>query len=147
MNKAQCSHRVGKHPSPNRCEWKDYLLPHAFSKVSICILSKSKGQCHSTKYSIKRRFQKDPLDLQVTEIYLLAQPCLSLCDLVDCSPPDSSVHGIFQVRILVWVVISSSRGSSQGAKLCLLHLLYLDAHFLPLSHLGCTPNDKIIVLF
>ena len=35
------------------------------------------------------------------------------CDPMDCSPPGSSVHGIFQVRILEWVAISSSRGSSQ----------------------------------
>ena len=32
---------------------------------------------------------------------------------MDCSPPDSSAHGIFQARILEWVAISSSRGSSQ----------------------------------
>ena len=32
---------------------------------------------------------------------------------MDCSPPDSSVHGILQERILEWVAISSSRGSSQ----------------------------------
>ena len=35
------------------------------------------------------------------------------CDLMDYSPPGSSVHGIFQVRILEWVAISFSRGSSQ----------------------------------
>ena len=35
---------------------------------------------------------------------------LSLCDPMDCSPPGSSVHGIFQARILEWVAISSSRG-------------------------------------
>ena len=34
------------------------------------------------------------------------------CDLVDCSPPGSSVHGIYQARILEWVAISFSRGSS-----------------------------------
>ena len=34
------------------------------------------------------------------------------CDPMDCSPPGSSVHGIFQVRVLEWVVISCSRGSS-----------------------------------
>ena len=34
------------------------------------------------------------------------------CDPMDCSPPGSSVHGIFQARILEWVAISSSRGSS-----------------------------------
>ena len=48
-------------------------------------------------------------------VYLLkfTQSCLTLCDPVDCSPPDSSVHGILQARILEWVAISFSRGSSQ----------------------------------
>ena len=36
-----------------------------------------------------------------------------LCDPVDCSLPDSSAHGILQARILEWVAISFSRGSSQ----------------------------------
>ena len=35
------------------------------------------------------------------------------CDSMDCSLPGSSVHGILQVRILEWVAISFSRGSSQ----------------------------------
>ena len=39
--------------------------------------------------------------------------CLTLCDPMDCSPPGSSIHGIFQARILEWVAISFSRGSSQ----------------------------------
>ena len=39
--------------------------------------------------------------------------CPPLCDPVDCGPPGSSVHGIFQARILEWVAISPSRGSSQ----------------------------------
>ena len=41
------------------------------------------------------------------------QLCPNLCNPVDCSPPGSSVHGVFQARILEWVAISSSRGSSQ----------------------------------
>ena len=43
-----------------------------------------------------------------------AQWCLTLCDPMDCSPPSSSVHGIFQARTLEWVAISFSRGSSQS---------------------------------
>ena len=35
------------------------------------------------------------------------------CDPMDCSPPDSSVHGILQARILEWVAISFSRVSSR----------------------------------
>ena len=43
---------------------------------------------------------------------LVAQSRLILCDPMDCSPPGSSVHGILQARILKWVAISYSRGSS-----------------------------------
>ena len=35
------------------------------------------------------------------------------CDSMDCSLPDSSIHGIFQARILEWVAISFSRGFSR----------------------------------
>ena len=42
-----------------------------------------------------------------------AQSCLTLCDLIDCSQPGSSVHGILPARMLKWVAVSSSRGSSQ----------------------------------
>ena len=43
---------------------------------------------------------------------VVAQSCPTLCDPMDCNPPDSSVHGIFQIRILELVVIPFSRGSS-----------------------------------
>ena len=43
----------------------------------------------------------------------VAQSYPTLCDPMDCSPPGSSVCGILQARILEWVAISSSRGSSQ----------------------------------
>ena len=43
---------------------------------------------------------------------LVAQSCPTLCDPMDCSPSSSSVHGILQARILEWVAISFSRGSS-----------------------------------
>ena len=46
-------------------------------------------------------------------LYLHAQSCLMVCDPKACSPPVCSVHGIFQARILEWVAISSSRGSSR----------------------------------
>ena len=38
---------------------------------------------------------------------------VQLCDPMDCSLPGSSVHGIFQARVLEWVAISFSKGSSQ----------------------------------
>ena len=42
----------------------------------------------------------------------VTQSCPTLCDPVDCSPPGSSVPGIFQARILEWIAISSSRDLS-----------------------------------
>ena len=42
-----------------------------------------------------------------------ALSCPTLCDPMDCSPPGSSVHGIFQARVLEWVAIAFSRESSQ----------------------------------
>ena len=44
---------------------------------------------------------------------LVAKWCLILCYPMDCSLPGSFVHGISQARILEWVVISFSRGSSR----------------------------------
>ena len=43
----------------------------------------------------------------------VAQSCLTLCNPMGCRPSGSSVHGIFQARIVQWVAISYSKGSSQ----------------------------------
>ena len=43
----------------------------------------------------------------------VTQSCLTLCNPMDCSPPGSSVHGILQAKVLEWVAILFSRGSSQ----------------------------------
>ena len=44
---------------------------------------------------------------------LVARSCPTLCDPVDCRPPGSSIHGLLQARMLAWVAVSFSRGSSQ----------------------------------
>ena len=44
---------------------------------------------------------------------LVSHSCLTLCNSMDCSPPGSSVYGILQAKILVWVAVSFSRGSPQ----------------------------------
>ena len=43
----------------------------------------------------------------------LLQLCPTLCDPMDCTLPGFSIHGILQARILEWVAMLSSRGSSQ----------------------------------
>ena len=70
------------------------------------------------------QWQADSLPLVLlgkTRVLLMAmhakslQPCLTLCDIMDCSPPTPPTRPrlLFQARILQWVVISSSRRSSQ----------------------------------
>ena len=48
--------------------------------------------------------------LKVVKVAFL---CPTLCEPMDCNQPDSSVHGILQARILEWLAVSFSRGSSQ----------------------------------
>ena len=52
--------------------------------------------------------------LQMCCFCSLAKSCLIPCNSIGCSPPGSSAHGAFQARILEWVAISFSRGSSQS---------------------------------
>ena len=48
------------------------------------------------------------------------------CDPMDCSPPGSSVHGTSQARILEWVAISFSRGSSPPRDLTCIPVFQAD---------------------
>jgi len=77
-------------------------------------------------------------DVSATQLHL------TLCDLMDCSLLDSSIHVILQARIPEWVAISYSRGSSQ-LNPCLLHCNWI-LHYL--RHQGSptfsffSPEDK-----
>ena len=73
----------------------------------ICGLSKSLGHISAASlirgnYFIQRKVE-----------VLVPQSCPTLCDPMDCSPPGSSVHGLLQARILEWIAIPFSRGSSR----------------------------------
>ena len=75
--------------------------------------------CYQLKNNIQQSFIiKRDIITNLTEIkrikkeYMLTQLYPTLCDPLDCSPPGSSVHGIFPARILECIAISSSRGSS-----------------------------------
>ena len=79
-------------------------------------------------------------------MHACAHSCPTLCYLTDCSPPSSSVHGIFPARILEWVSISSLRRYSQPKNQKetaspVSPSLQVDS--LPLSHWGCptTPHS------
>ena len=47
----------------------------------------------------------------------VAQSCPTFSDPMDCSPPGSSIHGIFQARVLEWVAIALSMSPSSHMKL------------------------------
>ena len=77
----------------------------------------------------------------------LLQSCLTLCNFMDCSPPDSSVHGILQPRILEGVAILFSRGSSwprdQTCISCLLATW--EAHLFLIHIFNCTPMFSVLL--
>ena len=81
-------------------------------------------------------------NLQCNSFYIKIH---TLCDPMDCSPLGSFVQGIFQSRILEWVLISSFRGSSQGSNPHLLCLLHRQVGSFPLAPPG-KPQDIYNIL-
>ena len=69
-------------------------------------------------------------------VYIVAaQSCLTLCEFMYCSQPGSSVHGILQARILEWVAIPFSKGSSPARDQMLMSYT-ADGFFIIRSHQG-----------
>ena len=58
-------------------------------------------------------FTTEPPGKPVKSESEVTQSCPTLCDPMNCSLPGSSLHGIFQARVLEWVAIAFSRGSSR----------------------------------
>ena len=95
------------------------------SPLQLFLLGKSHGHRSLMGYSprgLKRvRHTLETKMIKTTTIPLchsqkhseFAQSCPTRCYPVECSPPGSSVHRIFQARVLEWVAISFSRGSFQ----------------------------------
>ena len=89
------------------------LLPSCFSRVRLCATHRwqptrllhpwdSPGKnigvgCHFLVQCMKVKSESE-----------VAQSCPTLSDPMDCSPPGSSAHGIFQARVLEWVAIAFS---------------------------------------
>ena len=90
--------------------WFARFLLRIFVSVLISSIEPSIEQYWEKSIEL---FLYHPFLVLVSVYVLVAQSCLTLCDPMDCGPPGSSVHGILQARILGWVAISFSRGSSQ----------------------------------
>ena len=70
-------------------------------------------QTFSPYHHLSIHFSHTTTSMYMKVKVLVTQLCPTLCDPMDCSPPCSSVHGILQARMLEWVAIRFSRGSSQ----------------------------------
>ena len=91
------------------CAVSDWTLPPMVSKFK-----KQRLQEFSTLWALALVFLYSPTSYTtLLSFSLVSQPCPTLCNPMDCSPPGLSVRGILQTRILEWVAIPSSRGSSQ----------------------------------
>ena len=100
-----------------------------FSRVQLCATPQTAAHQAPPSLGFSRQEHWSGLPLPVTCSHQLsnslkdtdqglkwsevAQSCPTLCDPMDCSLPGSSVHEVFQSRILQWVAISFSRGSSR----------------------------------
>ena len=78
-----------------------------WAQGTLCIIFTTFLEIESD-FEIKRCLLVQRKKKQVLAAWL----CLTLCDSMDCSPPDSSVHGLFQARILEWVAVLFFRGTS-----------------------------------
>ena len=92
------------------CLLYSFIIPFylicCLTNYNSVILMVALGFVSSTCQSTSKR-------CTVLRLRLDTQSCPTLCDPMDCSPPVSSAHGIFQARMLEWVAISFSRGSSR----------------------------------
>ena len=80
----------------------DSVLPHRWQPTRLPRPWDSPGKntgvgCRLLLQSMKVKSQSE-----------VAQSCPTLSDPMDCSPPGSSIHGIFQARVLEWVAIAFS---------------------------------------
>ena len=81
---------------------------HALARLSVSLARPE------LKVSRKMNLRESHLPPQeLLFVRLVTKSCPTLCDLMDRSPPGSSVHGLLQARTLEWVAVSSSTGSSR----------------------------------
>ena len=106
--------------NPLQCSCLENFMDRKAWKTTVHGISKSRTRLIYLEKPvfIKRREVKERVDIlsfvhHMISIIEVTQSCPTLCDPVDCSPPSSSIHGILQARILEWVAIFFSRGSSR----------------------------------
>ena len=100
-------------PPTAKWEWAAFLLP-ACNVMKFCFVIRTSRYVRSPRTASQpQNLKPKHLCLLRTSIWVCAQSHSTLCNPLERSLPGSSVQEIFQTRILEWVAISSSRGSSQ----------------------------------
>ena len=80
---------------------------------TLCFRCRRPGQETKISVAMLCSQRKRQLICPQSRCVLVTQSCPTLCDPTNCSPQSSSIHVILQTRILEWIAISFSRGSSQ----------------------------------
>ena len=105
---SSCSPILGsqKYFRPGALFWSIYPILPSSSSLDLLV--------HCSSISFANTFSSPcPHPFSILSVLsLVTQLCLTICDPMDCSPPGSSVCGILQARILKWVAIPFSKGSS-----------------------------------
>ena len=106
----------GSNPGLLNCKWILYCLSHQGKPKhsgldSLSLLQGIFLTQESNHVLLPWRQSLYQLSYQESPV-LVAQSCPTLCDLMDCSLPGSSIHGILQTRILEWIAIHFFRESS-----------------------------------
>ena len=103
-----------------QCLNKSSQFGLSFLSLAKRIVTKAKGENAKWQFDsyhlgspVKRKEKFLSINVAFSCVHAQLLSHGRLCDPMDCSPPGSPVHGILQARILKWVVISYSTGSSQ----------------------------------
>ena len=111
--------------------WGNFSVNHVESLLDAAFLTGLYFSCFLIFYLLSLAYKMLGADFTVLSLFLFSQSCPTLCD---CSPPSSPAHEISQARMLEWVSLSFSRGSSQFRMEPKSPAWHEDS--LPLNHLG-----------
>ena len=93
--------------------------PHRWQPTSLCRPWDSPGKNTGVGCHFLLQCMKVKSESKVT------QSCPTLCNPMDCSPPGSSIHGIFQARVLEWGAIAFSDEKKLGILILWIRRLYI----------------------
>ena len=107
------------------------VRPHRWQPTRLCRPWDSPGKNTGVGCHFLYRCMEVKSESQVSK------SCLTLCDLMDCSLPGSSIHGIFQARVLEWDAIAFSHSDTQFSSVtqsCLCDPMSHSTPGLPVHH-------------